>query len=63
MKWNADEQVAKGNAEQQRRYRASDEQRPIAGRTPAGVGKFAAKCESHRPYDEADQNQEHRQIQ
>jgi len=60
---HAQEEIAEGDAEQQRRHRAGESQCRIPQVPPARIGDLAAEIETHRPQDEREQDQEHGQIQ
>ena len=63
MKRQSEEEISEGHAEQERRHRPAEEQRPVPGVSPAGISDLIAVTESDRSQDERDQQHEHRQIQ
>ena len=57
------QQVAEGDAEDQRRHGAADEQAPVPRRTPARVVDLAAVVEADRPEEERPEHGEHRPVE
>ena len=60
---HAQQHVAHGHAEHQRRHQAAGEQRPVPYRPPARIGHLAAELETDRPQDQRHQDQEHRDVE
>src|SRR5690606_29919897 len=53
------QQVAEGDAEDQRRYCAADEQAPVPGLAPARIVDLAPIVETDRPEEECPQHRQH----
>ncbi|HOT81487.1 MAG TPA: hypothetical protein PKY13_15950, partial [Microthrixaceae bacterium] len=63
MERNALQQVAEGDAEDQRRHGAADEEAPVPRRAPARILDLAAVIEADRAEEERPQHGEHRPVE
>ena len=57
------QQIAEGDAEDQRRDRAADEQPPVPRVAPARVVDLGAVVETDGPEEQAEQHQQHRHVE
>ena len=53
------QQIAEGDAEDQRRNGTAGEQRPVPGRAPLRIVELRAVVEADRPEEQREQHQQH----
>jgi hypothetical protein len=63
VKRHAEEQVAQGDAEYERRHESGDEDAPVPGAAPARVVHLAAIVETHRAEEEREQHEDQRDVE